>query len=159
MGNPSVSLWKESMALKRGDVLSGDNDARVTVKEFDANLFWFYGEYNKGDKIQIKCTTQESYCTLSITEKFDPATMDKKTEGLDHLEIGDIAKAKVKLRKRIAIDLSPTYPRWGGLSWKRMEYQWVGGSSYKHETRRGHLTQLVLLHFPHPQFQQAVALG
>ncbi len=87
-------------------------DAKA-VKEFDANIFWFYGEYNKGDKIQIKCTTQESYCTLAITEKFDPATMDKKKEGLDHLEIGEIAKAKVKLRKKIAIDTFSYIPEMG----------------------------------------------
>ena len=109
----SIGLIVEGTnGIKRGDVLSGDMDAK-TVKEFDANLFWFYGEYNKGDKIQIKCTTQESYCTLAITEKFDPATMDKKKEGLDHLEIGEIAKAKVKLRKKIAIDTFSYIPEMG----------------------------------------------
>jgi translation elongation factor TU len=109
----SIGLIVEGInGIKRGDVLSGDRDTRVT-REFDANLFWFYGDFNKGDKIQIKCTTQESYCTLSITEKFDPATMDKKTEAIDHLEIGDIAKAKVKLRKRIAVDLFSYIPEMG----------------------------------------------
>jgi len=105
-------IVEETNGIKRGDVLSGDMDAKA-VKEFNANLFWFYGEYNKGDKIQIKCTTQESYCTLAITEKFDPATMDKKKEGLDHLEIGEIAKAKVKLRKKIAIDTFSYIPEMG----------------------------------------------
>jgi sulfate adenylyltransferase large subunit len=105
-------IVEETNGIKRGDILSGDMDAKA-VKEFDANLFWFYGEYNKGDKIQIKCTTQESYCTLAITEKFDPATMDKKKEGLDHLEIGEIAKAKVKLRKKIAIDTFSYIPEMG----------------------------------------------
>ena len=109
----SIGLIVEGAnGIKRGDILSGDNNVR-TVKDFDANLFWFYGEYNKGDKIQIKCTTQESYCSLSITEKFDPATMDKKKEGLHHLEIGEIAKAKIKLRKKIAIDTFSYIPEMG----------------------------------------------
>lgn len=109
----SIGLIVDGMnGIKRGDVLSGDNEVRA-VKEFDANLFWFYGEYNKGDRIQIKCTTQESYCALSITEKFDPATMDKKKEGLNHLEIGEIAKARVKLRKKIAVDTFSYIPEMG----------------------------------------------
>gem|GEM_PF-6532400 len=109
----SIGLIVDGMnGIKRGDVLSGDNEVRA-VKEFDANMFWFYGEYNKGDRIQVKCTTQESYCTLSITEKFDPATMDKKKEGLNHLEIGEIAKARVKLRKKIAVDTFSYIPEMG----------------------------------------------
>jgi bifunctional enzyme CysN/CysC/sulfate adenylyltransferase subunit 1 len=109
----SIGLIVESTnGIKRGDVLSGGNEVEA-VKEFDANLFWFYGEYNKGDKIQIKCTTQESYCTLAITEKFDPATMDKKKEDLGHLEIGEIAKAKIKLRKTIAVDTFSYIPEMG----------------------------------------------
>jgi translation elongation factor TU len=109
----SIGLIIEGMdRIKRGDVLSEDRGGKIT-KEFDANLFWFYGEYNKGDRIQIKCTTQESYCTIFVSEKFDPATMDKKAEGLDHLEIGEIAKARIKTKKLIAIDPFSYIPEMG----------------------------------------------
>jgi len=98
--------------LQRGDILTGTNDAIVT-HSFDANIFWFYGEYNLNDIIEIKCTTEESIGKMIIHEKFDPATMDKKTEGLDHLEIGEVARVTISTVKSLVIDPFSYIPEMG----------------------------------------------
>ncbi len=102
---------KDGKPIKRGHVITGTDDIQVS-RQFDANLFWFYGEYKKGDNITIKCTTQESPCTMEIKEKFDPATMDRK-EKSDSLEIGEVARVRIKIRKPLAVDAFSYIPEMG----------------------------------------------
>ena len=93
----------EPSSLARGTVLAGGDGASVSSL-FEANLFWFFGEYRLGDKIEIKCTTQESPATITILEKFDPATMDRKTDEGDRLEIGEVARVTVRTERPIVVD-------------------------------------------------------
>ncbi|MBP8626158.1 MAG: GTP-binding protein [Syntrophorhabdales bacterium] len=104
-------IIKDGKPIKRGNVIAGTKDIHVK-RGFDANLFWFYGEYKKGDAITIKCTTQESPCSMEIREKFDPATMDRK-EKSDTLEIGEVARVRIKTRKPLAIDTFSYIPEMG----------------------------------------------
>ncbi|MCX8110004.1 MAG: GTP-binding protein [Syntrophorhabdaceae bacterium] len=104
-------IIKGGKPIKRGHIITDTQDIQVK-KVFDANLFWFYGEYKKGDSIIIKCTTQESPCSMEIKEKFDPATMDKK-EKSDTLEIGEVAKVRIKTKKTLAIDSFSYIPEMG----------------------------------------------
>jgi sulfate adenylyltransferase subunit 1 len=100
----SIGLIVEGASgIKRGDVLSGTNDSRIT-DSIAANLFWFYDAYNGKDSLKIRFATQETACTVEIHEKFDPATMDRKTDGLDRLEVGEVAKVTIRTEKPIAID-------------------------------------------------------
>jgi sulfate adenylyltransferase subunit 1 len=100
----SIGLIVEGTSgIKRGDVLSGTNDSRIT-DSIAANVFWFYGSYDGKDSLKIRFATQETACTVEIHEKFDPATMDRKTDGLDHLEVGEVAKVTIRTEKPIAID-------------------------------------------------------
>lgn len=101
-----------SGAIKRGDILSGTNDSRITTS-IDANLFWFYDTYKQTDKMKIRCATQETPCTVTIHEKFDPATMDRKTEGLDRLEVGEIARVTITTERPIVIDAFSYIPEMG----------------------------------------------
>jgi len=105
-------IIKDGKNIKRGHVISGTKDMQLK-REFDANIFWFYGEYNKNDKITIKCTTQESPCVMTIKEKFDPATMDKKTDTSDCLGIGEVARVTIKTKKPIALDTFSYIPEMG----------------------------------------------
>jgi len=104
-------IIKGGKPIKRGHMIAGTQDIQVK-RQLDANLFWFYGEYKKGDTITIKCTTQESPCSMEIKEKFDPATMNKK-EKCDTLEIGEIAKVKIKTKKPVAVDIFSYIPEMG----------------------------------------------
>jgi sulfate adenylyltransferase large subunit len=109
----SIGLTLDGNAVvKRGDVLSGTNDSRIT-DTFDANLFWFYDTYDQKAKMKLRCATQEVPCAIIIHEKFDPATMDKKTEGLDRLEVGEIARVTIKTEKPVAIDTFLYIPEMG----------------------------------------------
>ena len=100
----SIGLIVEGASeIKRGDVLSGTEDSRIT-DSIAANLFWFYDVYNGKDNLKIRFATQETACTVEIHEKFDPATMDRKTDGLDRLEVGEVAKVTIRTEKPVAID-------------------------------------------------------
>jgi sulfate adenylyltransferase large subunit len=100
------------LQITRGDVLSSTDDAG-TGRSFSANLFWFYGEYNKDDSTEVKLATEESPCRMVIHEKFDPATMDRKTEGLEHLEIGEVAKVTIETEKTLVTDPFAYIPEMG----------------------------------------------
>ena len=99
-------------AIKRGDILSGTNDSKITTS-IHANLFWFYDTYRQTDKMKIRCATQEAPCAITIHEKFDPATMDRKTEGLDRLEVGEIARVTITTERPIVIDAFSYIPEMG----------------------------------------------
>ena len=98
--------------VKRGDVLSGTDDPKIT-DTIDANLFWFYDVYTGQDKLKIRFATQESDCTITVHEKFDPATMDRETEGLDRLEVGEVAKVTIRTASPVAIDPFSYIPEMG----------------------------------------------
>lgn len=49
---------------------------------------------------------------MEIKEKFDPATMDRK-EKSDTLEIGEVAKVKIKTRRPLAVDTFSYIPEMG----------------------------------------------
>jgi sulfate adenylyltransferase subunit 1 len=102
----------KAVQIKRGDVLSKTNDARIT-NSIDANLFWFYDTYRGKDGLKIRFATQETRCTIIIHEKFDPATMDRKTQDLDHLEVGDVARVTLRTENTIAVDPFTYIPEMG----------------------------------------------
>ena len=109
----SIGLIVEGASgIKRGDVLSGTNDSKIT-KSVDANLFWFYDSYTGKDNLKIRFATQETACSVTVHEKFDPATMDKKTEGLDRLEVGEVAKVTIQTDDPLVIDNFSYIPEMG----------------------------------------------
>jgi sulfate adenylyltransferase subunit 1 len=98
--------------ITRGNILSGTDDARIT-RTVEAHMFWFYDVYNRKDAITMRCSTQETACTIEIHEKFDPATMDRKTEGPDHLEVGEVATATIRTERPVVIDSFRYIPEMG----------------------------------------------
>ncbi len=109
----SIGLTLDGIdSIRRGSVLSGSRDAIVT-KAFEANVIWFEGCYDGNEKIKIRCTTQESDCQMVIHEKFDPATMDKKSERKSHLEIGEVARVRIQTDKEMVIDSFSYIPEMG----------------------------------------------
>lgn len=105
-------ILEDGATVKRGDVLAPAPDVRVAQK-FDAHIFWFYGEYQPGDTMTLKCTTQESPCRITVEEKFDPATMDRKAGEAERLEIGEVARIKVETEQPIVADLFQHIPEMG----------------------------------------------
>jgi sulfate adenylyltransferase subunit 1 len=99
-------------AVRRGEVLSGSADARVTA-EFEARIFWLQGSYREGEKIQIRCATQERDSRIYLDEILDSSTGDRKTGEPDRLRVGEIAKVKVQTDGKMAIDKFSHIPRMG----------------------------------------------
>jgi sulfate adenylyltransferase large subunit len=109
----SIGLTLDRMdSVRRGTVLSGSHDTRIT-NTFEANVIWFEGSYDENEKIKLRCTTQESDCRMTIHEKFDPATMDKKLDRMNHLEIGEVAKVKIQTERKMVIDFFSYIPELG----------------------------------------------
>lgn len=109
----SIGLTLDRLdSIRRGTVLTGSRDARVT-KEFEASVIWFEGRYEEHQNMKIRCATQESDCGMVIHKKFDPATLDKKSEGENHLEIGEVAKVKIRTAQEMAIDPFSYIPEMG----------------------------------------------
>jgi len=112
--------WGESIGVvldgpnrvKRGDVLSGGGNVRST-KEFDATVIWFEGAYDGQETMKIRCTTQESSCQMIIQEKFDPGTLDRTLEETNRLEIGEVAKVKIKTEEALVLDSFSYIPEMG----------------------------------------------
>lgn len=102
----------ETDSIRRGSVLSGSRDAIVT-KAFEASVIWFEGCYDENEKIKIRCTTQERDCQMIIHEKFDPGTMDKKSDGKNHLDIGEVARVRIETDREMVIDPFSYIPEMG----------------------------------------------
>jgi len=115
-------------------VLSGSADARVAA-EFEARIFWFQGVYQENEKIKIRCATQEKRIRLSLLEKFDPATIDRKSGDPDRLEIGEVAKVTVRTDGQWWLTLSRPFPRWDDSSSRKTESRWEAESSSKRASR------------------------
>jgi sulfate adenylyltransferase subunit 1 (EFTu-like GTPase family) len=109
----SIGLILEGTgSIKRGDVLSADQDARIT-REFDAHVFWFEGVYDENEAVKIKCATQESESHMILYDKFDPATMDKKRKKSNRLDLGEVATVKIRTEKEVVIDPFSYIPEMG----------------------------------------------
>jgi sulfate adenylyltransferase large subunit len=99
-------------SIKRGDVLSADQNATITRK-FDAHVFWFEGVYDENETVKIKCATQDSECHMTLYDKFDPATMDKKKKKSNRLDLGEVATVKITTEKEVVIDPFSYIPEMG----------------------------------------------
>ena len=109
----SIGLTVEGIdPIKRGDVLSGSNDAKI-AQEFDAHVFWFEGVYHENEKVKLRVTTQESNCQMTLHDRFDPATMDRKMERSDRLELGEVARVRIRTEGKIVIDTFSYIPEMG----------------------------------------------
>ncbi|NQT32939.1 MAG: hypothetical protein HQ594_04630, partial [Candidatus Omnitrophica bacterium] len=105
---------KTNVPLKRGDVLSYENDLPHTDKEFQANIFWMSKmPYSANEILTLRLATQE--CSVAIScffQKLDSATLkglgDSETIGLNEAGV-----AMIKTFKEVVFDKFNYIPEMG----------------------------------------------
>ena len=96
---------QEEIFINRGDVLCFPDKEPVLADEFKANIFWMSKkEFNKENRIMIRCATQETMCEVKeIKKRINSSTLEVIEEDagiLKNLEVGQVV---IKTKKPIAI--------------------------------------------------------
>ena len=119
----------KSVFLNRGDVLCQEAQEPDLVDSFYANIFWLSKkEFLKGERLIIKCATQETSCTIEeIKKRIDSSTFELLGEMEDKLENLDIGQVLIKTKKPIAIKTFQDLQELGRFVLVRDENTCAGG--------------------------------
>jgi len=94
-----------SLFLNRGDVICEPGKEPFLADGFKANIFWMSKrDFEKGERIVIKCSTQETTCRVERIEKrIDSSTLEiieQEADILKNLEVGEVV---IRTKKPIAV--------------------------------------------------------
>lgn len=98
-------MTDKPLFIERGNVICSENHKLKTVSAFKASLFWMNpSSATIGDKLTLRCATQEVGCNLSkIFKKINSSTLEKieiDLSCLNKLEVGEI---EIKTKKPVII--------------------------------------------------------
>jgi sulfate adenylyltransferase subunit 1 (EFTu-like GTPase family) len=114
-------VFEEDVNLSRGEVLAKDGEPRI-VNEIEATIFCIdkleNGNYN------FCCATQAIPCSVSIIEKLDIETFEKKSGSMQN---GDIGKIVIKLEKPAVIESFYKTPELGRFTLEKNNEPVAGG--------------------------------
>jgi len=96
---------EDSLFLDRGFVLCKSGEEPFLTDTFEANLFWMAKkEFNKGDKIFIRCSTQEMGGKIeAIKKKINSSTLELIEEDADVLRNLEVGEVIIKTKNPIMI--------------------------------------------------------
>jgi len=86
---------QDSLFLKRGDIVCESQKDPIITDSFKANIFWMVQEdFNKDQKLIIRCSTQETTCKIeAIRKRINSSSLEIIEEGastLKNLELGEV---------------------------------------------------------------------
>ncbi len=98
-------ITEDSVFLDRGDIVCQETEEPAVSDNFLASIFWMSkGEYKKGEKIFLRCATQEVSCRMEkIYKRINSSTLEileEDAEALRNLEVGEVL---IKAKKPIVI--------------------------------------------------------
>lgn len=91
--------------IERGSIIcSMEHDLKVT-SSFKASLFWMNAAaVNMGDKLTLRCSTQEVGCSiLEIFKKINSSTLEKIENNLTSLNKLEVGEVEIRTKKSIVI--------------------------------------------------------
>jgi len=91
--------------IERGNIVcSTNNDLRVTPC-FKASLFWMNATtVSVGDKLTLRCSTQEMGCSISeILKKINSSTLEKIERDLSCLNKLEVGEVEIRTKKPVVI--------------------------------------------------------
>lgn len=96
---------QDALFLKRGDVVCAPGKEPLVTDAFKASIFWMSKrDFDKNEKIVIRCATQETTCKIeSIAERIDSSSLElieKDASTLKNLEVGEVI---IKTKRPIVI--------------------------------------------------------
>lgn len=111
--NPEKSSAGESIGittqdpvfLDRGNVICKPGKEPTLTDEFRANVFWMTKkDFNKNNRIIIRCATQETTCKVEkIVKRINSSSLDVIEENSDILRNLEVGEVLIKTKKPIAI--------------------------------------------------------
>ena len=96
---------EDSLFLERGFILCDSGQEPVLTDTFKANLFWMAKkEFNKGDKIVVRCSTQETAAKLeTIKRRINSSTLELLEEEGNTLGVLEVGEVVIKTKNPIVI--------------------------------------------------------
>lgn len=96
---------EEPLFFNRGDIVCPTDAETTLTDKFDATIIWMSkSEFNKNEKITIRCATQETTAKIEkINNRIDSSTLDileQDAETLKNLEVGQVT---IKTKNPIVI--------------------------------------------------------
>jgi len=95
----------EPVFLERGNVICEPAQEPPLTDTFCANLFWMTREeFNKHQKITLRCATQEVPCSIDrIAKRINSSTLEVIEENTDTLKPLEVGEVIIKLKRPIAV--------------------------------------------------------
>ena len=95
----------DSVFVERGNVLCSPGSEPMLTDRIFANIFWMAKQdLKKGQKLTIRCSTQETSCRIeSIKKRIDSSTLEVIAEDADAIGNLDVAEVVIKTKKPLAI--------------------------------------------------------
>jgi len=95
----------DSVFLDRGNVLCLPGAEPALTDRIAANIFWMTKQdFDKGQKLDIRCATQETTCKIeSINKRIDSSTLEVIEENAEVLKNLEVAEVIIKTKKPVAI--------------------------------------------------------
>jgi sulfate adenylyltransferase subunit 1 (EFTu-like GTPase family) len=97
-------ILEDGFCPTRGDLLIPVEDHLVSAPEYTANLFWFEGEYRQLEMVSLSATTMSAQCQIELLRAWDPALDEEPRENPASLEVGEIARVKLRLERPLPLD-------------------------------------------------------
>lgn len=98
--------------MERGNVIANELTRPFVTNSFHATIFWLTGNLTKGEKLTLKCSTQETPCNInSIMARYDSSTMNIiMGEELKETEVGEVV---IKTEKPLCVTHFTDVPELG----------------------------------------------
>lgn len=91
--------------IERGNIICSINHELNVVSHFKASLFWMSAEsVSVGDKLTLRCSTQEVGCSISkIFKKINSSTLEKIKDDLTGLNKLEVSEVEIQTKKPIVV--------------------------------------------------------
>ena len=96
----------EATFIDRGNVICCPGQELVSTDTFSANIFWMSKkEFHKGERITIRCATQETKCRIEKIEKrIDSSSLEVLAQDADVLRNLEVGEVTIKTKRPIVIE-------------------------------------------------------
>jgi len=98
-------ITADSVFLERGNIVCLPVGEPTLTNKVSANIFWMAKQdFNRGQKLNIRCATQETSCKIeSINKRINSSTLEVIEENAEVLKNLEVAEVIIQTKKPLAI--------------------------------------------------------
>lgn len=95
----------DAVFLERGNIICSPGNEPVLTDSISANIFWMAKQdFNKNQRLTIKCATQETTCKIeSINKRINSSTLEVIAENDEVIKNLEVAEVRIKTKKPLAV--------------------------------------------------------